>query len=253
MSNSQYDYAGVILNDQINEDLLKEALSSVKSGGKLDILVTHTPNSTAGVEKIARELYEYAPPRPEVLDFTVLFNESYHTEMWEHTFSEPNISYNNDNSIAIYEKVAVGGTWDHLHWGHKLMLTLATYTAKSVVVVGITSSKLLANKKHANALEDYDVRARNVKKFIWSLKPVIDVQVYSLDNIYGPTITVEGIEALVVSAETSQGGTQVNEKRKEMNWPALDILEVGIIQGQGKTKLSSTDLRKEQLEKHGRL
>lgn len=249
----KFDYAGVVLAEKIDELLVEKALNSVKRGGKLDILVTQPPHSIFEVEEIARKLYGFAPPRPQELDFTVLFYESHHTEFWQHTFSEREILPRGTSSIGVYQKVAVGGTWDHLHWGHKLMLTLATYTAKSTVVVGVTDAKLLTNKKHAEALEDYNSRAENVVKFIRYLKPDIRVEVYSMDDIYGPTITLEGIEALVVSAETSQGGLQVNKKRKEMNWPALEILEAGLIPGHGETKLSSTDLRKEQLEKQGRL
>jgi phosphopantetheine adenylyltransferase len=70
----------------------------------------------------------------------------------------------------------VGGTFDHLHIGHKLLLTFTLFLASPVpqskprkVIVGITTDKLLENKKHATVLEDWDIRQKRTAEFVESI------------------------------------------------------------------------------------
>ena len=66
---------------------------------------------------------------------------------------------------------------------------------------------------------------------------------------YGPTITDQAIEALVISAETRAGGDAVNKKRQEKHWPPLEVFEVGVVDGedsisQGQTSTNAEDFQK---------
>jgi phosphopantetheine adenylyltransferase len=70
----------------------------------------------------------------------------------------------------------VGGTFDHLHIGHKLLLTFTLFLASPIlqsrsrkVIVGITTDKLLENKKHATVLEDWAVRQARTAEFVESI------------------------------------------------------------------------------------
>lgn len=45
-----------------------------------------------------------------------------------------------------YEVVALGGTFDRLHAGHKIMLSSAAILAKSQVVIGLTGNSIAINK-----------------------------------------------------------------------------------------------------------
>src|SRR5262249_48657385 len=70
---------------------------------------------------------------------------------------------------------AVGGTFDHLHVGHKLLLTATILAADPtapgprLITVGITGDALLVNKKYAGAVESWDVRQRRTAAFIDSI------------------------------------------------------------------------------------
>ncbi|TGZ85405.1 hypothetical protein EX30DRAFT_22872 [Ascodesmis nigricans] len=80
--------------------------------------------------------------------------------------------------------VAVGGTFDHLHLGHRLLLSMTTYalspyadaaesTRKKKIVVGVSGDSLLANKKHSAYLESWRDRVEATLAFlISSLSPL---------------------------------------------------------------------------------
>ena len=63
------------------------------------------------------------------------------------------VSSSNSASRHAMGTVALGGTFDHLHAGHKILLTMACWLASRRVIVGITDDILLKNKKYRNLLE----------------------------------------------------------------------------------------------------
>lgn len=148
--------------------------------------------------------------------------------------------------------VALGGTFDHFHDGHKILLTIAGYLSWEKVVVGITGPELLKNKKYAQVMQTYEKRKKNVEDFLNYLFPLLTVQCEMIKDVYGPTATMPEIEALVVSKETSSGGTAINTMRKEKGFHELKIYEIAVIGGEDTTnfsdKLSSTELRRKELE-----
>ncbi|EDQ91042.1 uncharacterized protein MONBRDRAFT_36377 [Monosiga brevicollis MX1] len=60
--------------------------------------------------------------------------------------------------IVTSTSVCLGGTFDHLHFAHKIMLTLACLRACSTVYCGVSGPALLVNKKHAACLESLETR-----------------------------------------------------------------------------------------------
>ncbi|QDS68825.1 hypothetical protein FKW77_006483 [Venturia effusa] len=206
-----------------------------------------------------------------------------------------------------HKHVAVGGTFDHLHIGHKLLLTMVAFTVdppmateenKAVITVGITAEDLLKNKKYAEFLEDWHDRYQSVHNFlhgILSFDPGNDhpesvreirnpgpnghavlvqypsgllIRYVEIWDPFGPTITDEDIDALIISAETRAGGKAVNEKRQDQSWKELDVFEVDVldadeqeeeaagtkaqvegVQEAFQNKLSSTEIRKMQAQR----
>jgi phosphopantetheine adenylyltransferase len=164
--------------------------------------------------------------------------------------------------------VAVGGTFDHLHIGHKLLLTMfafvlgrrpsASDAGVSSLTIGITGDALLKNKKFAEYLGSWDDRQRAVHDFLSSIVyfgasederihveklnepgpngravhityPGFLVKYVEIQDPFGPTITDESISALVISLETRGGGKAVNDKRAEKGWSSLEVFEVDVL------------------------
>ena len=170
-----------------------------------------------------------------------------------------------DDRIKQHRSVAVGGTFDHLHAGHKLLLTMAALalTSKSpggtCLTVGITGDELLKRKQYRDQLEDFHERQSAVQDFLLGTLELISpshvlrstqnvrssepfgreveskltsgltIKYIEIFDPCGPTITDESINALVLSAETRGGGQVVNDKRKEKSWPPLEILKIDVL------------------------
>jgi phosphopantetheine adenylyltransferase len=93
---------------------------------------------------------------------------------------EPASSVHETDTPKNHLSVAVGGTFDHLHIGHKLLLTMFAFMLQrrqpstsdatpSVLTVGITGDALLVNKKFAEHLESWKARQEATHNFLSSL------------------------------------------------------------------------------------
>lgn len=155
-------------------------------------------------------------------------------------------AYNPDHNK--FKVTALGGTFDHIHDGHKILLTIAAFLTSSRLIVGVTDEELLLNKKYKEYLESFEKRSDNVQRFIALLKPDLNTQIVPIKDVCGPTGTVPEIECLVVSRETVAGGELVNKTRLAKNLSKLTIKVVNVLGGSEedgwKEKLSSTELRK---------
>lgn len=115
-----------------------------------------------------------------------------------------------------FESVALGGTFDHLHSGHKLMLSLAALLSRDRILCGITASEMLSSKNHPEKLEPLDSRMFTVQEFLMEFKAGCGkkVEIVTLRDPFGPTIELDDLEALIVSPETLPGGL----KSKASKW-----------------------------------
>jgi len=167
-----------------------------------------------------------------------------------------------------HDSVAVGGTFDHIHIGHKLLLTMTVFAVDAPssssgtnqsIVIGITGDELLKNKKHAEFLQSWSDRQNSAYRFVRALMDFsppgspepqlsevnesgpnghavivtlasgLQIKFVEIWDPFGPTITDKDISALIISAETRSGGKAVNDKRAEKGWPGLEVLEVDVL------------------------
>lgn len=143
---------------------------------------------------------------------------------------------------------ALGGTFDHLHDAHKILLTLAAFVAVKKVIVGVTGDKLLVNKKYSEFMESLDERINSVVRFFQRNCPNVTFSIYEINDIYGPTGFVLDIQALVLSEETAKGGDAVNTYRENHGLSHLHVISANVIGGGSADnnwagKLSSTTIR----------
>ncbi|GAA6013668.1 hypothetical protein JCM10207_004810 [Rhodosporidiobolus poonsookiae] len=136
---------------------------------------------------------------------------------------------NGEAGKGIYDVAALGGTFDHLHAGHKILLTMACAITSRKLIVGISDDVLLKNKKFAHLLEPLQQRVRTVERFVELVRPSIVHDVVPIRDVYGPTGWDPEIEALVVSDETRAGGDTINTLRKEKHLNPLDVHVINLV------------------------
>ena len=74
------------------------------------------------------------------------------------------------------------------------------------------------------------------------MRPSLKTDVIEISDPFGPTITDERIDAIVVSSETISGAYKINEIRKSKGYPELSV---GILRRADTATLSSTFIRKQ--------
>ena len=138
--------------------------------------------------------------------------------------------------------VGTGGTFDHLHDGHKLLIETALKVSNKVVI-GLTTQKMLKRKKYASKIEDFETRKKNLENFISSIADLDRVKIIELDNPYGPPINEPEYEGIIASQETFLNAVRLNELRVANGFKPLIVILIPMIMGKNDRRLSSTDMR----------
>ena len=128
-----------------------------------------------------------------------------------------------------YATTALGGTFDHLHAAHKLLLHLSLFLTTHKLIVGIMTPSLLQSKSNSQILQSLDERIRTTEDFLLRQGTNVELDVVEIHDPFGPTAWDGDIQALVVSKETVSGGEAVNQKRKEKGLGILDVWVIDVI------------------------
>ena len=110
----------------------------------------------------------------------------------------------------MFDGVALGGTFDHLHNGHKLLLTQSLLCTNDRILIGVSGDELLKKKAYAEYLEPFSVREARVRAFCKRVYPKVRVDTFELLDPVGKAGTDPQIQALILTREVERGGLMVN-------------------------------------------
>ncbi|RCN32358.1 dephospho-CoA kinase [Ancylostoma caninum] len=155
-----------------------------------------------------------------------------------------------------YKKVVLGGTFDRLHNGHKVLLSKAALLASESVVCGVTDKAMIQKKSLWELIEPVSARIRAVEDFIADVSDSVVCLAEPIEDPFGPSTRIPDLEAIVVSQETIKGGEAVNRVRKasfEKNMSQLDMITIDLLEAIDnvlkESKISSSSRRREDLGK----
>ncbi len=143
-----------------------------------------------------------------------------------------------------YKKVAVGGTFDKFHEGHKKLLKTA-FEIGEEVEIGITSNTFASLKGNIDSCKE---RMSNLHYFF---KDKSNFHITVLNDPFGTTINDHDFDAIVVSEETEPTAVKINDIRLKKNMSPLDIIVISFVLAEDGNPISSTRIRRGEINKRG--
>ncbi len=148
-----------------------------------------------------------------------------------------------------YKLAACGGTFDLFHLGHKDFLN-SIYKQSEKIIIGITSDKFASNSKLI--YESFEQRKKSVEEYV--VQNNINSEIIEIDDIYGPTTSEKNkFDALFVTTDSLNGAEKINERRHELGLSELRVITVPIIKTKDGQILSSTRIKKGQINRNGEI
>lgn len=138
-----------------------------------------------------------------------------------------------------FNRCLMGGTFDRLHAGHRLLLKAAVRAAQHVEV-HITSDEM-ADQKSVN-MQSFETRRDEVLNWADRHAPR-QVSVHELTDVHGPAPHHPDADSIVATPETKGECERINLKRIEHGLAPLHIVEVAHLRDVDGAIISSTRIR----------
>ncbi|MBS7638685.1 pantetheine-phosphate adenylyltransferase [Candidatus Bathyarchaeota archaeon] len=153
---------------------------------------------------------------------------------------------------ARLKLVSVGGTFDALHIGHHALL-LEAFNVADRVIIGLTSDEFARAMHKDHHVDCYEKRLRELKQFLSENGLLERAEIIPLDDPYGPTIDSEEMEGIVVSEETEWRAEEINQLRTKRGLKPLLIFCIKMVLAEDGKPVSSTRIRRQEVDRFGRL
>jgi len=154
--------------------------------------------------------------------------------------------------VKKFRVVAVGGTFDEFHKGHRALLSKA-FEVGERVLIGLCTDEFVRRMHKPHPVDCYEKRLEELKNFLRSNGWLERAEIIPLNDRYGVTLSGGCVEALVVSRETEPVAHEINKKRKELGLPLLEIVVIDMVPAENHIPISTTRIRRGEIDREGNL
>lgn len=150
-------------------------------------------------------------------------------------------------------KVALGGTFDPVHDGHRALFHRAFELGE--VTVGLTTDDLAPRTRNENRyVRPYEERRAELIDELEDFSEEYDRD-FEVRPLAEPTgiASEENFDVLVVSPETVKGGRRINQVRREAGREPLELEVVDHVLAEDGEIISSTRIVNGEIDEHGNL
>jgi cytidyltransferase-like protein len=148
--------------------------------------------------------------------------------------------------------VGVAGTFGPLHQGHKLLLHQA-FEVGEKVLIALTTELMLQHKIKKEKIPSYEERKQILDIYLKAEGYQGRYEIIPLNDKYGVAITLPEQEGIVVSEDTVGGAEEINKIRIQKGFNPLTIFTIKLLLAQDGSPISSTRIRKKEIDPKGQL
>ena len=151
--------------------------------------------------------------------------------------------------LSKFRGVAVGGSFDPLHKGHRELLAKA-FNIGEKVFVGIVSDNF--SKRLGKDLDDtYDGRVRKIKAFINENYPESKYIIGALDDYIGQIVISDDVDAIVVTKETEGNIQNIRRLRAAKKLKPISIIRIPYVLDDRGQRISSSRIKHLEIDEGG--
>ncbi len=130
--------------------------------------------------------------------------------------------------------VAVAGTFDVLHDGHKALLERA-FSFGEHVVIGLTSDSMASGSRSVSV--PFHLRKTGLEQHLENRS---GYEIFEIEDMYGPDDKMDSVSILVVSEETAANGEKLNDRRISRGLPPMELSIVPLVMADDGGKISAS-------------
>lgn len=138
-----------------------------------------------------------------------------------------------------HERVALGGTFGKLHYGH-MRLLLEGFRLGKRVTIGVTTDEFAKKLGKKYQVPPFEMRVRELRSFLQRMDWIDRCEILPLNDPYGVTVVDPNLEALITSPFTHYRGVEINDVRLRKGLRPLKLIVCPLVIAWDGKPISST-------------